>query len=490
MGTEIKLVDTTVRDGNQSLWALNMRTGMMLAALPDLDQAGFEAMEFFVPAVQLKKMAQHLGEDPFQWLKLGTKSCTRTELRLHGGIRTGLSKVPLSVSRLLAEIVAAHGIHVTRTSEPWNDFTEFGPEIEDLRAAGIETVLNLIYSESPKHTDEYFVERARQAAALKPYRICFKDVGGLLTPERTRRLTRLIREAVGEIPLEFHAHCNNGLAPVNVLEAAREGIRYIHTAVPPLANGTSQPSVFNVAANLRAMGFAPLVNEAPLKAAAEQLTSVARRNDLPVGEPLEFDYTQYLHQVPGGMISNLRYQLKLIGMEHRLQETLEECAQVRADFGYPIMVTPLSQFVGTQAAINVMVGERYREVSDQVIQLALGFWGKEGSSGMDPQVRSKILDRGRAREWTAWEPPQPSLAEVRRTYGQSISDEELVLRVYAGEEAAGVVGKASAPEEYLNARQPLVVLVQELLKKQGLGRVIVQKGDLTLSLGKVSPRGE
>ena len=147
MSTEIKFVDTTVRDGNQSLWALNMRTGMMLAALPDLDEAGFEAMEFFVPGVQIKKMAQHLGEDPFQWLKLGTARCKKTPLRLHGGIRGSLNKVPHSVCRLLADIVAAHGIRTTRTSEPWNDFTEFGDEIEDLRDAGFQTVLNLIYRE-------------------------------------------------------------------------------------------------------------------------------------------------------------------------------------------------------------------------------------------------------------------------------------------------------------------------------------------------------
>ena len=133
MSTEIKFVDTTVRDGNQSLWALNMRTGMMLATLPDLDEAGFEAMEFFVPGVQVKKMAQHLGEDPFQWLKLGTALCKKTPLRMHGGIRGALNKIPHSVCRLMADIIVAHGIRTTRTSEPWNDFTEFAPEIADLR---------------------------------------------------------------------------------------------------------------------------------------------------------------------------------------------------------------------------------------------------------------------------------------------------------------------------------------------------------------------
>jgi len=482
MSTEVRFIDTTLRDGAQSLWAMNISTGMMLATLPDLDRAGFEAMEFIVPGVQIKKMAQDLGEDPFQWLKQGTALRRQTELRMHGGIRSGLTKVPRAVTRRLIEMVAAQGIHVTRTSEPWNDFPDFGVEIKEQREAGIETVLNLVYSESPKHTDQYYVERARQAAAIAPYRICFKDVGGLLTPERTRHLVRLIREAVGEIPLEFHAHCNNGLAPLNVLEAVREGIHTIHTAVPPLANGSSQPSIFNVAHNLRALGFTPVVDEAPLREASERLTSIARRHSLPIGAPREFDYTLYLHQVPGGMISNLRHQLKLIGMEHRLEEVLEETVRVRAEFGYPIMVTPLSQFVGAQATMNVILGERYKEAPDEVIQLALGYWGKEPVTDMDQEVRAKILDRSRAREWAHWEQPQPSLREIRAKLGESISDEELILRVYAGDEAAQVLGKFSSPDEYLSARHPLVTLVEELAKKRHLAHIVVQKGDLTLSL--------
>jgi oxaloacetate decarboxylase alpha subunit len=482
MSDEIKFVDTTVRDGNQSLWALNMRTGMMLATLPDLDAAGFEAMEFFVPGVQLKKLSQHLGEDPFQWLKRGTASAKKTPLRLHGGIRGALNKVPRSVCRLMVDMVVAHGIETTRTSEPWNDFRDYGEEVEELRAAGLQLVLNVIYSESPKHTDAYFVERARQAAALNPWRICFKDVGGLLTPERTRQVARLIRGAVGDIPLEFHAHSNNGLAPINALEAAKEGIQYIHTAIPPLAHGTSQPSVFNVAANLRALGYTPAVDEAPLRAASERLTGIARRHELPIGQPREFDQAVYAHQVPGGMMSNLRYQLQLLGMEDRFQETLEEAGRVRAEFGYPIMVTPLSQFVGTQAAFNVILGERYKEVPDEVIQLALGYWGKEPVTDMDQEVRAKILNRPRARDWERWEQPQPSLAEVRHELGERLTDEQIVLRFFAGEEGLKALGKSIEPEEYLSARHPVVELVDQLAKRRDLKHVVVQTGDLTIAL--------
>jgi oxaloacetate decarboxylase alpha subunit len=160
---------------------------------------------------------------------------------------------------LVIQTVAKYGIDLTRTSNYWNDFVALGKEAAELRKLGMDTVVNLIYSISPRHTDEYYAQKARDAAAIKPYRICFKDVGGMLTPERTRTLVRLIKQSTGEIPLEFHAHCNNGLAPFNLLEAVKEGIRIVHTAIPPLANGSSQPSIFNVASNLRALGYRPLV---------------------------------------------------------------------------------------------------------------------------------------------------------------------------------------------------------------------------------------
>lgn len=478
--TRIQFIDTTLRDGQQSLWALNMRTGMMLPALPDMDEASFEAMEFFVPVVQMKKMVRDLREDPWQWLKLGTARVRKTPLRLHG--HRGLSHVPESVSKLLIQKVIDHGITTVRTSSPWNDFEELKDEVEELRKMGMNTVVNLVYSVSPRHTDEYFIARAKAAAALKPYRICFKDVGGLLTPERLRELLPKIQAAVGDITLEFHAHCNNSLGPLNVLEAVRHGITHVHTAIPPLANGSSNPSIFNVVNNLRALGYDPDVNVSVLKSVEEHFTYIAKRENLPIGAPVEYDVRYYHHQIPGGMMSTFRFQLRKVGMEHRLEEALEEVVQVRADFGYPIMITPLSQFVATQAAINVMVGERYKEVTDEVIQYALGHWGKEAVEVMDQDVRAKILDRPRARELSNWTPPNLSLEEVRKKYGKHLTDEELILRVYIDEEAVTIARQAPPPQPYLSSRQPLVQLVQELARSKGKGYISIQRGDFSLIL--------
>lgn len=490
--SEIRLVDTTLRDGQQSLWALGMRTGAMLAIAEQMDRCGFESMEFFV-TVMIKKYVREHKENPWDWLRLGTKRFSRTRLRYHGGLHGGFEKMPGCVLRVMIERAVSYGITLTRTSNCWNDYESFREEIQGMRQAGMETVANLIYSVSPRHTDDYYARKAREAAAIRPYRICFKDVGGLLTPERTRTLIPVVLENIGDIPLEFHAHCNNGLAPLCYLEAIKLGIRTLHTAIPPLANGSSQPSVFNVARNARALGYTPCVDEKAIEPVGRHFTMVAERDGLPIGRPPEYDHAQYLHQIPGGMISNLRHQLRLVGMEDKLQATLEESARVRAEFGYPIMVTPLSQFVGTQAAMNVIVGERYKEVTDQVIQYALGLWGKEGALLMDANVKDRILSRPRAKDWLGWEPPEPSLQEVRRKFGgPGVSDEELVLRVFAGEDAVKAMYAAGSPKEYLNARHPLVTLIDELTKRRECTQIHVQKPGVSLILKKRSeaPSGQ
>jgi len=479
---KIHFIDTTLRDGQLSLWALGMKTGAMVKVAEPMDRCGFESLEFFGFSGFIKLVREH-KENPWDWMRLGAKRFSNTQLRYHGGLSAGFEKVPRCVIRLMIERVTSYGIKLTRASNPWNDYEILKSEIKELKKLGMDAVANLIYSVSPRHTDEYYAEKAREAATIKPYRVCFKDVGGLLTAERTRALIPVILKNIGDIPLEFHAHCNNGLAPLNYLEAIRLGVRALHTAIPPLANGSSQPSIFNVAKNARALGFKPLVDQEAIRPVEEHLTLIAKRERLPLGKPLEFDYSQYLHQVPGGMSSTLRHQLRLVGMEHRLEETLDEAGRVRAEFGYPIMVTPLAQFVGSQAAINVIVGERYREVTDQTIQYALGLWGKEGAQLMDPDVKDRILSRPRAKEWQGWEPPEPPIQEIRRKYGgPGVSDEELVLRVIAGEDHVREMHAAGPPREYLNANKPLLHLLEEIMKRRDYCRIYIRKGNLSLKL--------
>jgi oxaloacetate decarboxylase alpha subunit len=186
----------------------------------------------------------------------------------------------------------------------------------------------------------------------------------------------------------------------------------------------------------------------------------------------------------------LRHQLRLVGKEDKLSETLEEAARVRADFGYPIMVTPLSQFVVSQAAINVIVGERYKEVTDQVIQYALGIWGKEAPEIMHANVKDKILNRGRAKDWQDWRAPDLSLHEVRQKYGGTISDEELLLRIYAGPEAVDALQTGGAPKVRTDSRQTLLHLIERLSKRTDCHHVYIRRDSYALTMKKATPAAQ
>src|SRR5919109_2566933 len=480
----IRFVDTTIRDGHQSLWAENMTTGMMLPVAEALDRAGFDAIEL-ISSSHLKKCVRELKEDPWARVRLMRERMPRTPLRLNAGRFSAFDLTPRSMYRLFMERMAANGIREARISEEWNELEGWRWKTQVARDVGINPVPNIIYSVSPKHTDEYFAERTRQAASLEVNRLCLKDPGGLLTPERVQTLVPIMFQNANGIPIELHTHCTTGLGPLCCLEAVKLGIKIVNTALPPLADGSSNPSLFNVAKNLRALGYKTAIDEERLKPVSKHFTFIAKREGFPIGAPVEYDYAQYQHQVPGGMISNLRHQLRKVGMEHKIEQALEETMRVRAELGYPIMVTPLSQFVGSQAAINVIVGERYKEVTDQTIEYAMGIWGKEGAQLMDPDVKAKILDRPRAKEIAERPHPTDSLQELRRKYGgPGASDEEVLLRFFSSKEDVDRMRAAGPARSYTRQDNPLVNLVENLSKQNHRNRVFIQNRNFTLRMEK------
>jgi oxaloacetate decarboxylase alpha subunit len=379
--------------------------------------------------------------------------------------------------------MAQNGVRQARISEPWNDLPGWKYRTEVARRFGMDPIINLIYSVSPVHSDEYYAERCRQAVTLSPFRICLKDPGGLLTPERVRTLVPVVLANAKSIPVELHSHCTTGLGPLVALEAVRLGIRIVNTGVPPLADGPALPSIFNVAHNLRALGYKPMINEEVLRPVAKHFDIIARREGFPIGAPAQYDYETYLHQVPGGMISNLGHQLRQVGKEGQLQEALEETSRVRVEFGHPIMVTPLSQFVGSQAAINVIVGERYKEVTDQVIRYALGHFGEEAVTAMDQNVRARILDRPRANEIKAQTRQFPTLAEMRRDLdAETVSEEELLLRWLLNKEDIAAMRAAGPAKDYVTTRHPLVKLMEGIVARSDCNLVQVSKAGFSLTL--------
>ena len=481
---QIRFVDTTIRDGHLSLWANNMRTGMMLPIAHILDRAGFEAIECIY--VDARKIVRELKEDPWERLRLLRQHITETPLRVITNRFGTFQRSPEVLWELQMECHARIGIRQARISDDWNRPARWREQVRVAREVGIDPIINLIFSESPKHSDEYYAIRAREVAKLDVYRVCLKDPGGLLTPERMRTLVPAILANVGDKYVELHSHCTTGLGPLNALEAVKLGLRTVCVGVPPLANGTALPSVFNVCKNLRTMGHEPVVDEDSLHEVERHLTYVAQREGFPIGRPVEPDVGQYSHQVPGGMLSNLRHQLRLIGREDRYEAVLEESGRVREDWGYPIMVTPLSQFVGTQAAINVVVGERYKVVSDQAVELALGYWGgEEAINSMNPEVRQKILDLPRAREMAANPPVEPGLSEIREQYGgPGVSDEELLLRFEIGQAEIDLMRSAGQPRPYVTDEPPLVMLLRELADRGDRNFIRIQKEGVSITLGK------
>lgn len=454
---------------------------MMLPIAGHMDEAGFAAIEILATNFD-KKIVRELGEDSWERIDLIGERVKKTPLRMiRSRYLAAFQITPLSIDEIWWKRIAAHGVREARLADPSNTVARWGYLVGQARKVGMTPILNLIYTYSPKHTDEYYARKAKEAAKLDVVRICLKDPGGLLTPERTRTLVPVILQSVNDIPVEFHTHCHTGLGPLCCLEAIKLGVRYVNTAIPPLADGSSNPSVLNIAKNAKALGYSSSLNEDAIKAVEKHLTSVAMREGLPLGAPAPYDHEQFIHQVPGGMISNLRHQLSSSGLGNKLGEVLKETARVREDFGYPIMVTPYSQYVGVQAAINVVSGERYKTVTDEIIQYALGHWGDEEANAIHPSVRDLILRRSRADELARWEPSQPTLAEVREQYGDSsISDDELLLRYVAGKDEVIAMRAERSRSRQSKWPRDLRGLIEELTRQKRPAYVYIQKGESSL----------
>jgi oxaloacetate decarboxylase alpha subunit len=475
--TEVHFADTTIRDGPLSLWADGMRTAEILAVLDDLDQCGFVSIETIY--AEPRKAVRELGDDPWERLRLLRERIHRTPIRIISGGFKAFSTAPSVMWEMQMECFGRIGIDEVRMSDPWNQPDRWKYKVQVARSVGIDPIVNLIFADSPKHTDQYYAERTKELAKLDVLRICLKDPGGVLTPERMTTLVPLVLSSAGEKEVEIHSHCTAGLGARNALRAVELGINIVSTGIPPLAEGTALPSVFSLARNLRVLGHNARLDEAAAARVREKLAWIAEVEERPEGRPVDLDVRQYRHQIPGGMLTNLRHQLKLIGAEAQFDAVLEECARVREEWGWPVMVTPLSQFVGSQAAINVISGERYREVTDQAILFALGRWGgREAIDGMDPNVRDRILDRPHSRELAESAPLDLTADEVRKRFGApGMTDEELLLR-YEIPDAELQTMRRTPPRSgdyYLDARWPLMVLLAELTKRSARRYIRVEK---------------
>jgi oxaloacetate decarboxylase alpha subunit len=430
---EIYFVDVTTRDGNQSLWdATGIKTGMILPIAPVMDRVGFRAIDF-AASVSMGVSVRWHKENPWERIRLCAKAMPNSILSFGttGRRFIGFKRMPDSIQALVLKTVKACGIRRVWILDAAHETDLLLRVARMCKEVGIEEVMiALSYSISPVHTDQFYARKAREITRSPDVDLVYlKDQGGLLTVDRIRTLVPTIQRNIKGLPLEIHSHCNTGMATLCYLEAMKLGINTFHVAVPPLAEGSSLPSALNMLHNARHLGYRVKADEEALKAMSAHFMMIAEREHRPVGAPLEHDVYYYKHQVPGGMLSTLKRQLAEVKMENRLDEVLEEVVRVRQELGYPIMVTPFSQFVGTQAAMNIMSGERYKQVSDGVFQYVAGWFGKPNVP-IDPKVLDKITSHLRAKEFLNKEIAQPTIKEIRQQMGigPEVSDEEFLLR--------------------------------------------------------------
>jgi oxaloacetate decarboxylase alpha subunit len=463
----IALVDTTVRDGHQSLWSADaLTTAMMAEIAPVMDRVGFRAIDFTSSTHMAMAVRTH-AEDPWERIRVVRDLMPDTPLGLiTPGMRfMAWERAPIEVMRLALRCVIRNGVRRIWVAEAMNDVETTLRIARIAKEEGADEVLvGLVYSISPVHTDDYYAARARGIAASADIDVLnLKDPGGLLTPERVRTLVPALRAAAPSLPLEVHSHCTATMAPLVYLESARLGASFVCTAVRPLANGTSQPSAEQTVANLRAEGFRVELDEDALGEMSAYFTTLASRIGRPVGAPVEYDVSIYRHQLPGGMTSTLRRQLREVGLEGRWDEVLAEIPRVREELGWPIMVTPLSQFVGVQAFLNVTTGARYSQIPDEVVKYVLGQYGPPPGE-LDPDLAARVLASPKTEQFRR-EENRFDLGEARARYGDAISDELLLLRMMLPAEQVDAMLAGPRASSRAAARHPVVTLIEGLTQR-------------------------
>ena len=389
----VKIVETGLRDGHQSLFATRMTTDEVLLALKELDQVGYHAIEIWGGAT-FDACLRFLNEDPWERLRKVKKVCKNTKLQMlfRGQNILGYRHYADDVVEKFVQLAIKNGIDIIRIFDALNDIRNLECAVKATKKYGGECQIALSYTTSPVHTVEYYVNLAKQIEALGADSICIKDMAGVLLPETAYELITQLK-ANTKLPIELHSHCTGGLMEMTYLRAIQAGVDIIDTAISPLSGGTSQPCTEAINYALEGTEYDPKLNKDMLNIAASKLAKVKQKyldNKTLNPKVLTCNPNILKYQVPGGMLSNLISQLTQQGALDRLDEVLAEVPNVRKDLGYPPLVTPLSQMVGTQAVLNVLNGERYKMVPKEINDYLHGKYGAAPSE-VDETIRHKII---------------------------------------------------------------------------------------------------
>jgi oxaloacetate decarboxylase alpha subunit len=386
----VKITDTTLRDAHQSLWATRMQLGDMLPILPLMDSVGYWSLEVWGGAT-FDAALRFLDENPWDRLRVIKQHCPKTPLQmlLRGQNLVGYKHYSDEIVTRFVHASHRNGIDVFRIFDALNDIRNVETAARAVKECGGHFEGAISYTVSPVHTLDSYLAYAQQLKELGADTICIKDMAGMLTPFRTEKMVRALVDEIG-LPVHVHCHYIGGMAPMNYLKAAEAGADIIDTAVVALAFGNSQPAVEMIVAALKESPYDSGLDLDKLFEIAEYWENVRQNKQLKRGVTSLLHMEVFSHQVPGGMMSNLMSQLELQNASDRLTDVLAEIPRVRAEVGYPPLVTPMSQIVGTQAVINVLTGKRWAMVPAEMKDYLRGQYGK-APGPLDKGIVAQIL---------------------------------------------------------------------------------------------------
>lgn len=390
---KIEFVDTILRDAHQSLMATRMTYKDMEPALDRLDKVGYKAIECWGGAT-FDSCIRFLDEDPWERLrkiKSHFKN-TKTQMLLRGQNLLGYKNYPDDIVEKFVELSVKNGIDIIRIFDALNDLRNIETSLKATKKAGAEAQVAICYTTSEVHTIEYFTELAVKIQEMGADSIAIKDMAGILTPPVSRDLVRSMRKAI-DIPIELHTHETTGCGSMTYLKGIEEGADIIDTAISPFSGGTSQPPTETLAIVLKEAGYDVDLNLDILNELAPYFQEVKNKylnNGTMRVKMLTVDPKGLIYQVPGGMLSNLSSQLSAAKQDHLFDKVLAEVPNVRRDMGFPPLVTPMSQMVGTQASFNVMTGKRYKMVPNEIKDYLKGLYGKTPVE-VDEAFRKSII---------------------------------------------------------------------------------------------------
>ena len=426
---KVKITETVLRDGHQSLIATRMTTEEMLPILETMDNAGYHALEMWGGATY-DSCLRFLDEDPWERLRAIRKKVKNTKLQmlLRGQNLLGYKHYADDVVDEFVDRAISNGMDIIRTFDALNDTRNLESSIKAIKKYGGHAQGCVSYTISPIHTNETFVKLGKELQDMGCDSFCIKDMAGLLTPKNTYDLVSAIKKELS-IPVELHTHATSGLGSMTYLKAAEAGVDIIDTAISPFSGGTSQPPTEPLAATLEEAGFEPGLNMDALNEIAEYFRPIREKyiaNGLMDPKLMGVDINTLIYQVPGGMLSNLVKQLKEANAMDKYEEVLKEVPRVREDFGYPPLVTPSSQIVGTQSVLNVLTGERYKMVPNEARNIVKGMYGRTTVPIKEELVKKILGDE----EQVTCRPAdllEPELEQAKRDCAQYYQQPEDVL---------------------------------------------------------------